>query len=199
MKNLSFAAILLMTACQATTTTSTEPTTTPTEAAPVGAAATPPSNANKVGEEVHGDFNGDGKPETAYVVQTAQAEGNPVEDGKPANYEVRFSDESMPNINIGCCESLLINEGDLNGDGKDELSTYQAPMNGNTYAMKTYSFHDKNWKTFIDTFLIPTGGEELTLDALEQRIVLENGKVYYYDVDVNDENFQLVKKPAKTM
>lgn len=86
----------------------------------------------------------------------------------------------------------MVNEGDLNGDGADDISLYQAPMNGNTYSMQTMSLSDTAWKTIVPTFLIPTAGTALTSDQLQNRIYLEDGILYYLETDVNDENQGLI-------
>lgn len=150
-----------------------------------------------VGTAVQGDFNGDGKKEYAFAVQTKQSEGNPMDGGIPGEYAVNFSTDKLKSIIIGCCEATIINEGDLNGDGRDEISVFQAPMNGNTFSMTTYSYVNGAWKITIETFLIPTAGDYLSDESLQKRIFKENNSVYFYDVDVNDENFRLVKKKAR--
>ena len=143
--------------------------------------------------KLSGDFNGDGKVEFAYVIRTKEGHGNPIEDGVPDEYAIQFSDSGMAAINIGCCEARLINESDLNHDDADELSVFQAPMNGNTYQMATYTLKGNNWKELADPFLIPTGGDEVEDKELQERIFIENDSLYRYDVDVN-EDFKLVKK-----
>ncbi len=150
-----------------------------------------------VGTSVQGDFNGDGQKEFAFSVQTKIGEGNPMEDGTADEFAVNFSTDKFKSIDVGCCDIRLINEGDLNADGNDEITVFQAPMNGCTYSMTTYSFVNNTWKTLIESLLIPTGCDYLSDEEIQKRIFIENGKVYYYDVDSNDENFKLVKKSVK--
>lgn len=90
----------------------------------------------------------------------------------------------------------LINEGDLNNDGADELSVFQAPMNGCTYSMTAYSFKNGRWKQIIETFLIPTGCDEMNDLTLQNRIFKENNAIYYYNADLNDEKGKPIKKKA---
>lgn len=147
-----------------------------------------------VGEKIEGDFDGDGKNEFAFVTKTKTGEGNPIEDGTPDEYTISFSNASLKPIIIGCCEAQLINEGDLNEEGKDEFSVFQAPMNGCTYNMATYSLQNRNWKLVIEPFLIPTGCDGFTLEELQNRIFIENKTVYKLESDPNDESLKLVKK-----
>ena len=39
-----------------------------------------------------------------------------------------------------------------------------------------------------------TGGDYYDDEKLQKRIFKENGVVYFYDVDVNDEHMKLIKK-----
>lgn len=149
------------------------------------------SKDNKVGEKIDGIFFGKGKKTRATSVKTQEGKGNPLEDGTPAEYEITFSDSKLKPIKVGCCEVILINEGDLNNDGTDEISIYQAPMNGCTYSMTTYSFINGNWKQIVKPFLIPTGCSELSNAELQNRIFLQNKKIYYYDTISDEDNGKL--------
>jgi len=147
-----------------------------------------------VGTSVQCDFDGDGKKEFATAVKTKQGEGNPVDGGTADEYSITFSNDKFKPIAIGCCDARIINEGDLNEDGKDDISIYQAPMNGTVYSITTYSFINGAWKVIIETFLVMTGGDYYDDAKLQKQIFKENGVVYRFDVDVNDKNMKLVKK-----
>ncbi len=148
-----------------------------------------------VGVVVYGDYNGDGIQDTAKLVQTQKGSGNPVEDGTPDAYEVQFSGNILPAIPIGCCEAVLIHEGPLTGSG-DALSVYQAPMNGCTYTFTTYDFSGNKPRKIIGPFLIPTGCEPLSDEALQERVFKEGDAVYYYETDPNSKTGELVKVRA---
>ncbi|GGG60609.1 hypothetical protein [Epilithonimonas arachidiradicis] len=150
----------------------------------------------KIGKKIHGNFLGNGKKVTATAIKTKEANGNPVEDGTPAEFEIRFSDSQLKPIKVGCCETILINEGDLNNDGTDEISTYQAPMNGCTYTMTTYSFIKENWIKIVQPFLIPTGCENLTEKDLQNRVFKENKNVYFLANDMSNEKGKLIRRKA---
>jgi len=150
-----------------------------------------------VGEKINGDFNGDGKQDFAIAVKTKERVGNPAEDGTPAEYEIQFPESTLKTISAGCCEIILINEGDLTNDGTDEVSVFQAPANGCVYSMTTYSYTKGNWQPIIKPFLIPTGCEGLSNDDLQKRIFREGNLIYFYDTDLNDEKGGLVKRQVK--
>lgn len=152
---------------------------------------------NKIREKIEGNFLGNGKKIIATAVKTKEAKGNPIEDGTPAVYEIRFSDKKLKPIKVGCCEIILINEGDLNQDGSDEISIYQAPTNGCTYAMETYSNINGHWKTIVDRFLIPTGCEVISKDDLQKRIFREKNQIFYLEKDMREGNGKLIKKKVE--
>ena len=149
-------------------------------------------NLPTVGEKVQGDFDGDGQMEFATALKIREGQGNPVEDGTPDEYAIQFSVDNLKTIELGCCEILLINEGDLNQDGADDISVFQAPMNGCMYTMTTYAWVNGNWKQIVESFLIPTNCEKLSNEELQKRIFKEDNAIYHYDTDLNDGN--LVKK-----
>ncbi|WP_118952877.1 hypothetical protein [Taibaiella helva] len=144
---------------------------------------------------IRGDFDGDGRIDSATVVHVKEGRGNPVEDGTPDEYEIRFPGSStLKPVKAGCCSLRLVNEGDLDDDGADELSLVQAPMNGCTYPMKTCSFTHGAWRDIVPLFLVPTGCSPVSEEALQQRVSAEKGSIYYLDTDGNDENGELIRK-----
>ncbi len=143
--------------------------------------------SNKVGDSIYGDFNGDKKFEYAYRKLIKKGFGNPVENGSLSEYEIKFSDKSIKPINVGCCWFKLINEGDLDNNGSDEISIIQSPENGCIGYIKTYSIKDDKKTDLINSFSMFICAE-LTDDELQKLIVLENNIVYYHEADPNDEN-----------
>lgn len=152
------------------------------------------SQVKTVGEKIQGDFDGDGKIEYVIAVKVKEGIGNPIDDDNaiPTEYEIQFSGNKLKPIPVGCCDLRLINEGDLNNNATDEISIFQAPMNGCTYLMATYSFINGDWKQIIKPFLIPTGCDYMSNEDLQKRIFKENNSVYYYDTNFN--NGKLIRK-----
>lgn len=139
---------------------------------------------------IDGDFNGDGNLDTAFGVLLRRA----MEEEGQDEYVIRFSDGSIHQLETGYGEIRLINEGDLNNDGRDDISVYQAPLHGCTYNMNTYSYSGDKWKSITGTWLVLSGCNYLSDEDLQNRIVVEDGTVYYYQEDPNDEHFALQKK-----
>ena len=149
-----------------------------------------------IGKKIQGDFFGDERRYLATGTKVKPGEGNPLEAGTPDGYEVKFSGHPLNSIKVGCCDIRLVNEGDLNNDEADEISIFQAPTNGCTYSMTTYSFIKGTWKPIVGTFLIPTDCDHISDEDLQKRIYKEQNTIYYYETDLNDENRKLIKKKA---
>lgn len=145
---------------------------------------TPPEQTEMIPDTVRvaGDFNGDGSIDTAYGVVVQGV------------YEVNFSVQSMHALELGKGAIRLINEGDLNGDGRDELSVFQAPVRGCAYTMTTWTYYPTGWRRITDPWVIQTGCAYISDEDLQSRIVLEDGVVYYYQEDVNADDESLVKR-----
>jgi hypothetical protein len=135
-----------------------------------------------VGHKITGDFNGDGKVDTAFLKVKTDTKT------KHNDWAVSFNDKTIASIQIGCCDPILINEGDLNADKTTELSIFQAPENGCVYMWTTYNLKNKRWTKLFQPFLIATDCEAFKPADLQNRVFKETGKVYYWDVDPNGEN-----------
>jgi hypothetical protein len=147
-----------------------------------------PQKRLTVGQRITGDFNGDGKVDTAFVRQPINTKT------KAKGWTLFFSDKTILSMRLGCCDVFLINEGDLNNDNAIEISVFQAPDNGCTYMWTTYSYKAGQWTKFIPTFLVPTYCDPFKATDLEKKVFTENGKVYYWDIDPNDEEKKPIKK-----
>jgi hypothetical protein len=154
--------------------------------------AAPPVNPQIVPDtiRVEGDFNGDGQLDTAFGVLYRKAA---TESGKD-EYVIRFSSAAIRPLVTGYGEIRLINEGDLNGDTRDDLTVYQAPLHGCTYVMTSWSYGKNGWRPITEPWAVYSGCNYLSDEDLQNRIVVEDGIVYYYQEDEKDEHLTLVKK-----
>ena len=114
-------------------------------------------------DTIQGDFNGDGKIEYAY------SESNPaeyysldeVDDGKLNN--ITFSNPTIPAIETEFQIERLTNEGDLNGDGTDEIGFIERAVSRFVF-YKVYSVRKGVWKQIVsvythDAFFDPINGD----------------------------------------
>jgi hypothetical protein len=155
------------------------------------------AQAPTVGSSIQADFDGDGIKEFAFAVQTKTGKGNPIDGGSAGEFAIGFSDAKFKSINVGCCNFTLINEGDLNNDGKPDITIFQSPMNGNIYSLTTYSYFNGAWKIILNEMFSYPEHHDLSDDDLQKLIVKEGGIVYMLNVDPNDEDMKLVKMKVK--
>ncbi|MFP9099903.1 hypothetical protein ACLI09_12710 [Flavobacterium sp. RHBU_24] len=139
------------------------------------------------------------KDVTAMATLVREREGNPSEDGTAAAYSITFNDPNIPALPAGCCEMILVNEGDLNGDGLDELGYAQAPMNGCVFYYYVYTYKNAKWKQFIEPFVIPTGCDGISRADMEKIVFKEGNVIYFMQTDMNDEDMEKVKTKAKLL
>jgi len=125
------------------------------------------------------DLNGDGKIETASAGPIRQFYRGRNKDG--VGWMIRFEDSTVSELPLGCCLTYMINEGDLNKNGTDELSIYAKPADENdcNYYFSTYTFTKTGWKKIIDPFVIANGCMGMDKQVMLSRVTLENGNVYY--------------------
>jgi hypothetical protein len=143
------------------------------------------------------DFNGDGKDDNDLTINFTE-DGSSIEDNPmQGSWTVIFNNRTLPDLNLTGGEPTPVGEGDLNGDGLAELTVVQAPSHGCTYDLTVWSYTGSKWKVVFGPELIPTACEPIPHDSLKNLIVKENGKVYFYKADLNDENFKKVKTEVK--
>ena len=141
---------------------------------------------NKVGDKIYGDFNGDGRFEYAFRVLTKKGNGNPNEDGTSDIYEIHFSDKNIKPIKDDFNWFWLINEGDLNNDGSDEISAREDPTNGCIGIVKTFTI--KNGKDYylFEPFSFYSGTCDNKMSINPQDLVEnDNGIVYYFEYNAD--------------
>ncbi|WP_126244875.1 hypothetical protein [Chitinophaga rhizosphaerae] len=138
---------------------------------------------------ISGDFNGDGVIDSAWRELVAPSTGA----DEPSYFAVKFNTGAIPAMDNIEGRFRLINEGDLNGDCRPEISLFQSPLHGTVHYMTTWTLQPAGWKRIAGPWMLPTAGEYQTDAALQARIVRENDTVYYWQEDVNDENFTLLK------
>lgn len=166
----------------------------------LSASAFSQTNASTIGTKVSGSFQKNGITTTAEVVLTRKGHANPNEDYTPDECKVKFSNPSIePIYTHDTCEVTLVNEGDLNNDGADDLSVYSAPLHGCTYNMATYSLKNGTVQPIVPLFLVQTACDPLSNQDIESLVFEDSGSVYFMDFDPNDESGKLIKIKKKVV
>lgn len=149
---------------------------------------------------VEGHFDEDTSRDIAYGVFYGRIDSDtPQEEGAEVTtetqYIVRFQDNKIRPMPVVTGRHIrLVNEGDLNGDGDDDISIFVQSMHACMYTASTWSYIAGRWMRITDYWNIPTACDYLSDEDLENRIVMEDGVIYYYETDINDKDLPLVKK-----
>jgi hypothetical protein len=141
-----------------------------------------PNARPTIGDTIVGDFDGDGKLDTAFWIRTKIGSDTDWMDD-PDEHEIHFSNPKFEAIKGAERPPVLLNEGMLLNNGKDIISIFQPPMNGCHWYVSTYVFMSGKWKLVIEPFLMMTECEEVTANDLKKRIFRANGVIYFLDDD----------------
>ncbi len=101
---------------------------------------------------MRGDFNGDGKLETATLIKPRLSDADMDCDG-PCTARITFSDQHIPNIIIeNCIGGMPINHGDLNENGTDEIGILPEWFTSCWHAYKVYTLINGKWEYAVKPF-----------------------------------------------
>jgi hypothetical protein len=141
---------------------------------------------------IMGDFDGDHIPDSGYfvVVDKYITEFDPKDyehggdnhiDSVVYGYKFCFPGEKIATLpGLGGAVVSLVNEGDVNRDGKDEISVLQQHLLTGTCAFNTYTYQNGQWKQILGKQFAGYYGliEEVEVQG---RIVMEDSILYYYE------------------
>ncbi|MBV7531409.1 hypothetical protein [Chitinophaga sp. sic0106] len=195
MKNLIPIAALMLCACNFKNTDTKQDSVTLTADTVVTTnTATIVPLAPQSHDTIAGQFSGAGQTDTLFITMVTPNAQEVQEDAEAQDkYIVSFS-KGIPALPVFFGGITIQNEGDLNGDGRDEISVFNEPLHGCTFHCTTWSFNGTEWKQLFSPILIPTGCDPLTDSAMKARVFTEDGKVYRWEEDLNDESFTQEKK-----
>lgn len=139
------------------------------------------------GESIIGDFNGDGRYETAWVVPPENLDD--YGELEPRQYVtfIRFSDESIPPIGIpACIDGNPVNLGDLNDDGTDEIGMWQVWFTSCWHNYYIWTNRNGAWMEAVDPFVVHCNGFEEAPDEIPVE-KMGNGFVRLYYNELNED------------
>lgn len=140
---------------------------------------------------VIGNFDGDNVPDSGYFVVVDKyvsepepdvpGEGDDHSDPVLYNYVFRFRDQrlnTLPNLSGGAV--MLVNEGDLNHDGTDEISVLQQYLIIGSGVLNTYTYQNGKWKQIAEMGLA-TSANAFSRDEVEKLIRKKDSIPYFYE------------------
>jgi hypothetical protein len=102
---------------------------------------------------VAGDFNGDGKQESATLYYSNKLKADAEDTADYYSYihksEILFDDSTIAPISSEWCLTDLTDEGDLNGDGRCEIGVRVGGGHSNWGSYTVYTFTNEGWKELI--------------------------------------------------
>lgn len=139
------------------------------------------------GEKINGDFDGDGEIEEIKIHLVKKGYNQEAfqtdEDYEFDQNEILISTNKI-NVKGLKFEAnpKLINEGDLNENGGDELSIVSYSPNGTQVSLTLYTFNRNRWIEILNLDR-PGEGSDLTLQDFQNMVYRKNNKIYYINKD----------------
>lgn len=127
--------VLLMLACGGTTTIA------PARSVDVDCNNDGIAEKLRLKEYVIGDFNGNGQKEYVAIYYRV--------DGKSYHDYILVGDATMDSINLEWYASNLVNEGDLNGDGADEIGMFKRGEHSSWGEYTVYTYTADGWRELV--------------------------------------------------
>lgn len=135
--------------------------------------------STQLNEMVQGDFNGDGKQETAkfVTIYERKQEGGYDPMYIPGSYAIEFSDKKIPTVNLGDYKGELLVKKDFNKNSKDELMVVGNDGEGLHYGLSyiLYEFQKENMQSLFNGSMPPLLATRNCHDSL---IIPFNDTVY---------------------
>jgi hypothetical protein len=174
-------------------TTQVSSSTNNTIISPTLATDEKPAQEKKALLQVIGNFDGDNIPDTGNLVllgitkhelepeeEQVKGEEDDHSDTVIYNYSLHFQGNMLGEIkDINGVEVAVINEGDLNHDGKDEISVFSYRMVICSCNLACYTFRNGKW-VMIDEIQFHSCGFR-DINELQSYIMMKDGIPWYYE------------------
>jgi hypothetical protein len=135
-------------------------------------------------ESIKGDFDGNKTKDIITIYESKPGTELPPQlGGKAAECKVKTSLKNIKNISLLNLCGVLINEGDLDGNGSDEFSIVTWSPNGTQVSMSTYKIQKGKLILICSPQFEPGIGTDITNKMLNERVYKKNNRIYYIDSD----------------
>lgn len=141
-----------------------------------------------------GDFNGDRRRDTAYAFMS----GTPTINSPYEVWNVRFTSGSLPDLKPIDGRTRIINEGDLDYNGTDELSLFSESIHDCSLSLTTFTIEKGKWVVFTGPRNLGMDCSPLTDEDLQKRLVLENDTLIFWRGERTNNVYRLDKVILRT-
>lgn len=147
-------------------------------------------------DSVEGDFNGDGKREFMSLEIPKLGEDDMSCVGN-CESTIVFSDKTIPTIKVdNCIFGSLVNEGDLNGNGSDEIGLLPGWFTSCWHTYLVWTFKKGRWIYAVDPISTHCNQWEKGADAIEKDNKREGYVIIRYS-EITDADFVILSKSVK--
>ena len=147
-------------------------------------------------DAVKGDFNGDGQFEYMWLVPPKLIENDMSCEGNCTSI-IQFSDNSIPAIKVDdCIDGLPVNEGDLNGNGTDEIGLLPGWFTSCWHSYLVWTYRNGQFTYAVDPISTHCNQWDDGVDAIEKDRKKDGYVIVRYS-DISDADFVVLSKSVK--
>ena len=150
--------------------------------------------------EAAGDYDGDGSTETVRVTNPSDfSDGNGNEfDGDRLVVTIAFPGSELPDISFNeSTGAYLVSEGDLDGDGADELGVVPGRGSGFWRSYHVYTFKKGQWREMIQSLPVHYNHLEDGVDFVKKHPKLPGSLIITHTVQDENANTSLETEVVK--
>ena len=143
---------------------------------------------------ITGNFDGDNTPDSGYLVVVDKhvnvfdpkdyehGEDNHL-DSVTYDYKFCFGSEKIGMLlDLGGAAVMLVNEGDINHDGKDEISVLHQYLQVGMCAFRSYTYQAGKWKELV-SFEFNGYSAALSQEEVQYLLLMKDSTPYFYEHD----------------
>ncbi len=129
---------------------------------------------------IQGDFNGDSYTEYVYLEQPS-----PEKIEAEMCTTVLKSNAALTDMVFNSCRSSILNIGDVDDDGTDEIQLITSGMNSTWLSVGLLAYVDGKWKHCIAPFMI--NNSAYSMKQFIEKLGQGKVKIYYHDMSETDD------------
>ena len=149
-------------------------------------------------DSVQGDYNGDGKTEYMWLDPPKLME-NEMNCERNCTSIIQFSDRSITPIKVeDCINGLPVNEGDLNGNGTDEIGLLPGWFTSCWHTYLVWTYKNGQFTYAVEPISTHCNQWDKGIDAIEKDREKEGYVIVRYS-EITDADFVVLSKSVKIL